>query len=98
MSASLDWMSRGACAGTDRDLFFPAKTGGQQDARKARQVCWSCPVLAECREYAMADATVHGIWGGTTDKDRARHRREVGYTRRTDYHPKRVGEGRDYGR
>lgn len=42
----------------------------------AKQVCASCPVQAECLEYAIDANEIHGVWGGLGQRDRQRLRRE----------------------
>jgi WhiB family transcriptional regulator, redox-sensing transcriptional regulator len=72
------WLPLAACKTAEPDLFFPisspAATGGS-DAARALAICGSCPVRAECLEYAMATSQVHGIWGGTTEEQRLALRR-----------------------
>lgn len=65
-----------ACADDDIDpeLFFPAGPGAIAQARAAKQVCASCPVLAACQAFALHNQT-HGIWGGMTEAERDRFRR-----------------------
>lgn len=61
-----EWMADAACLGTDPDAFF----GGKSDAAAARRVCRACPVREACREFAIADASLLGVWGGTTERER----------------------------
>jgi WhiB family redox-sensing transcriptional regulator len=72
----LDWKDRGLCAeiGINDDLWFPAKGGS---VREALEVCAECPVIGECREYALSYEIDHptfifGIFGGLTTKQRRR--------------------------
>jgi WhiB family redox-sensing transcriptional regulator len=67
------WLGRAACAGMDVDLFF-----GRQVAAAARAVCLACPVRAECLGMALAFPSdwAAGYWGGTSQQDRRRLRRE----------------------
>lgn len=65
------WMTDALCAETDPDLFFPTD---KYEADTARRICAACPVTAACREYALADDSLRGIWGGTDRRDRARLR------------------------
>jgi WhiB family redox-sensing transcriptional regulator len=58
-----DWHADAVCATTDPDLFFPAK-GDHHTARKAREFCATCPVAAQCLEYALANEEREGIWSG----------------------------------
>lgn len=63
------WMRHGLCAQADPDAWFPEK--GQKDvARAAAIVCARCPVRRPCLDYALAIREPHGIWGGTTSRQR----------------------------
>ena len=70
-----DWMTKAACIGEPRDLFFPGP--GQDSIRKtkkAKQICRTCPVVNDCIVYAMSFSprSLIGIWGGTTERERTR--------------------------
>jgi WhiB family redox-sensing transcriptional regulator len=69
--ARANWIAQAACAGVDPDLFFPSK-GEASDAAKA--LCAGCPVKGECLAFAL-DHHCQGIWGGTSERERARLRR-----------------------
>lgn len=68
------WRDRAACKGADLSLFFPSEEGGTAQAAKARAICASCPVMAECRQYALGSPERWGIWAGMTERDRRRPR------------------------
>lgn len=69
----LVWQDSGLCAQTDPELFFPER--GTNTAQRARKVCSNCPVRVECLSYALdMSENPHGIWGGTTERERARMR------------------------
>ena len=71
----MNWMRHAACRGMNPDLFFPERGGpGAMDAVEAQKVCRSCPVRAECLEAGIGE--IHGIWGGTTPKQRRLIRRQ----------------------
>ena len=63
-----DWMTDAACRGADPRLFFPTQRGDQMLAGRA--ICARCPVQVQCLEWALATGEHHGLWGGTTEKDR----------------------------
>ncbi len=65
--------SQGACAGVDPELFFP---GQGEDASAAKAVCQTCPIRTECLDYALDNAEKHGIWGGMSERERRRIRRQ----------------------
>ncbi len=62
-----------ACKGMNPDLFFPEHGVRPTQARKT---CETCPVRQQCLDYALADAQLIGMWGGTTSRQRATIRRQ----------------------
>lgn len=63
--------SEGACAKTDNpELFFPAGVNWQIQAREAKEVCATCPMVKQCMDFALANGIGNGIWGGTTGAER----------------------------
>lgn len=68
------WFDRAACEGLDPDLFF-AERGESLDA--AREICATCPVQAECLDYALRHRIIHGVWGGLSERQRRRLRRRA---------------------
>lgn len=71
----------GNCKGVDPDLFFPER--GQPTA-EPRRVCRGCVVRSECLEYALVNGEKFGIWGGLSERERRRLRRQRSQgTRRT---------------
>ena len=67
--ADTTWMSHGNCAHRDPSMFFPSDGVGVEIARKA---CEGCPVKTQCLEYAIAERIDHGVWGGTSERERRR--------------------------
>jgi WhiB family redox-sensing transcriptional regulator len=61
------WRARAACGTADPELFFPARHGA--DVSAAVAICASCPVRAECHEFAEATNQVHGVWAGVDRSD-----------------------------
>jgi WhiB family redox-sensing transcriptional regulator len=72
------WQDDAACTDLDPDWFFPER--GESTA-VAKEVCMGCPVREECLAYALANGITSGIWGGTTERQRRRLRRERGMGR-----------------
>lgn len=62
-----EFMGRGLCAQADPEEFFPEKGASTSQAKR---VCASCPVRAECLEYALDRGERYGIWGGTSERQR----------------------------
>ena len=67
------WTDRAACRGTDTEIFFPANA---DEEAEALSICATCPVRAQCLDYAVRNRETYGIWGGTTPEQRRRIRRE----------------------
>ena len=71
----LGWQERALCAQTDPEAFFPEKGGSTREAKK---VCRACDVRAECLEYALSHDERFGIWGGMSERERRRLKRQAG--------------------
>lgn len=69
------WMVQAACKDKDPDLFFPGEHE-QRLTKAAREVCELCPVSVDCLEYAVKNNIKYGMWGGATEKQRRKVRRE----------------------
>ena len=68
------WMAEGLCAQADPDAWLGDP--GTHTA-PAVAICRRCPVIGQCRDYALADSAVLGGWGGTTERDRQRIRAQA---------------------
>ena len=72
-----DWSSAGICAQDGADAFF-ARQGelAQKQEARAKALCASCPVLAECLQWALAVGNPSGVWaGGTSTAERLAYQR-----------------------
>ena len=67
------WQERANCLGVDPDLFFPERGAS---TREAKAVCRGCEVRLECLEYALEHGEKFGIWGGLSERERRRVRRQ----------------------
>jgi len=70
----LAWQAEALCAQTDPEAFFPEKGGSTRDAKR---VCGVCPVREECLQYAMDNDERFGIWGGLSERERRRLRKQA---------------------
>ncbi|MCU1395639.1 MAG: WhiB family regulatory protein [Ilumatobacteraceae bacterium] len=70
---SLAWSRSAICETADPDLFFPQPG---TDTTYARSMCKACPVRRQCLDYALETKQKFGIWGGMTESQRRRLRRE----------------------
>lgn len=71
------WREQAACRGEQPELFFPVGTSGPalRQIEQAKEICRSCPVIAQCLAAALANGEDAGIWGGTTPEERRLMRR-----------------------
>lgn len=67
------WQDLANCLGVDPDLFFPERGAS---TREAKEVCRGCVVREDCLEYALANGEKFGIWGGMSERERRRIRRQ----------------------
>lgn len=70
--AGADWRQHASCRGVDPDLFYPSRG---EASTPAKEICGTCPVQDECREYALDNDEKFGIWGGLSEKQRRQLRR-----------------------
>lgn len=68
-SVGTEWMAHGNCALESPALFFPSDGVGVETARR---ICQDCPVKQRCLEFALANRVDHGVWGGTSERERRR--------------------------
>ncbi|MCX2733902.1 WhiB family transcriptional regulator [Saccharopolyspora sp. NFXS83] len=69
-----EWQERALCAQTDPEAFFPEKGGS---TREAKRICAGCEVRPECLEYALEHDERFGIWGGLSERERRRLKRQA---------------------
>lgn len=69
------WELDARCRGEDAGLFFgPNRFEPKRERiareQRAKEICWQCPALGPCREYALANAEPYGVWGGLGETER----------------------------
>jgi len=77
--AEMSWEAHAACRGDAAALFF-APEGEQRAERELREkaakaICAGCPVRRQCLSCALRADIRDGIWGGLTEDERRRLRR-----------------------
>lgn len=79
-----DW-SGALCIGLASDLledFYPDKGTAQVQASRAKKICNGetalglCPRLDQCLEYALTNHERFGIWGGMSERERDRLKKD----------------------
>ena len=74
-----DWYKQANCKGAPTEMFFLERGCSKFDSKPARDLCNECAVQTECLQYALSkpEAETHGIWGGTTGRERRIIRRQI---------------------
>lgn len=68
------WRDEAACKGMPASIFFIER--GEND-RPAKAICATCPVKEPCLEFALESGEQHGVWGGTSERQRRRMRAKM---------------------
>lgn len=69
----LSWQDLANCRGANADLFFPERGAS---TRTAKSICRACAVQEACLEFAITNGEKFGIWGGLSERERRKIRRE----------------------
>jgi len=64
-----EWMAVGNCRVEPPAIFFPSDGVGVEIAKR---ICVDCSVKQPCLEYALENRIDHGVWGGTSERQRRR--------------------------
>jgi WhiB family redox-sensing transcriptional regulator len=70
MTEPEEWHARALCREVWPDLWYPEKS--EHTARDAKKICLSCEVRLECLQYALDNNERYGVWGGMSERERAR--------------------------
>lgn len=71
-----EWVTQGRCSTTDPEAWWPDSKTDPYRTTTALAVCESCPVKAQCLQWALDNKEYEGVWGGTTPDQRAQMLRE----------------------
>lgn len=79
-----EWHRRAACRGPDVpvDIFYPERG---ESLKHARDLCAVCPVRPQCHDAGLREK--YGIWGGSSERERRRLRRELNIQTIDDHRP-----------
>jgi WhiB family transcriptional regulator, redox-sensing transcriptional regulator len=82
VTGNLQWQRAALCRGEAGRDFYPPFGGERKRDRKARElrakaICASCPVRAECLDHAVSSGERYGVWGGLTSDERSTWRRSA---------------------
>jgi WhiB family redox-sensing transcriptional regulator len=78
------WFDHAKCKGLPGTLFYAEYQHNNSQVSEAKSVCLGthqdhpgvCPVLQECLDYAIANGERYGVWGGTSERERRRIKRQ----------------------
>jgi WhiB family redox-sensing transcriptional regulator len=69
-NGSLDWERQAECAKPEnkakQDFFFSADP---EEKYQAKNLCFTCPVRAECLKFALEHKQIWWIWGGRDENE-----------------------------
>lgn len=66
----LSWQEHAACQNVEGlEVMYPDGTNAKA-VEKAKGYCEVCPVLEECRDWALTARELYGVWGGMTEGER----------------------------
>lgn len=61
------WQKEAECRGVPVEAFFPTRG---KSLERALAYCGACAVRSTCTDYAIRSSIRHGIWGGTSERQR----------------------------
>ena len=67
------WLLDAAC-GPDVAHLFSTESDDPLDVHAAKLICADCPVVEQCRDFAIDQGHAQGIWGGMSPAERRRYR------------------------
>lgn len=68
------WRDRARCIGKETRWFYPERGGA---TKECKDFCSGCEVRNECFSFAIFHIEKHGIWGGTSERERRKYRKEL---------------------
>lgn len=80
LDPDMPWQSAALCAQIEPELWFPEKGGS---AKSAKEICMRCPVRQPCLEEGLRAPDNFGIFGGLSERDRRKLRRDSGFDTRS---------------
>ncbi len=69
-----DWAKEANCKGLDPNMFHAARG---ESTKEAVAVCIGCVVVEQCLHYAISNGIKVGVWGGKSERERRRIRKEL---------------------
>ncbi len=79
-SVDTTWMVQSKCKEVRIDYFFEDENGEWKDYNLAKSTCETCPVRAQCLDYAVFIRDDQGMWGGVAGENRRKLRYKLNKT------------------
>jgi hypothetical protein len=74
----MPWRANGVCRSEPaRKLNWHPEPNDTKMRARCKAVCFSCSVRTECLAYAISNYEF-GVWGGTSERERKRLRKQIG--------------------
>ncbi|MYX88416.1 MULTISPECIES: WhiB family transcriptional regulator [unclassified Streptomyces] len=67
--ASNHWQDRAACKTPDAEAIFFPVSPNDATISAAKEICYGCPVIENCKRFALENRETHGVWGGMSEKE-----------------------------
>lgn len=66
------WQLQGLCRHDDPSKWTPDPPFVEIKSQEAKRICLDCPVIQQCRDWALGHREAYGVWGGLSESDRDR--------------------------
>jgi len=67
----IHWQLKGLCRHHDPRLWTPDPPEVEAKSKEAKDICLTpCPVIEQCREWALDHRESYGVWGGLSEGER----------------------------
>lgn len=72
VTEDVHWQTQGLCrtGAYDSNLWHPDPPAVEHKCRQAIDICHECPVMMACRNWALQNREMYGVWGGLSADDR----------------------------
>ena len=72
VTEDVEWQNQGLCRSGrhDPNLWYPDAPNSEVKSAEPIKICYTCPVIDQCRAWALTKHEVFGVWGGLSQDDR----------------------------
>jgi Transcription factor WhiB len=54
----------------DPNLWYPDAPNAEKKSAEPIKTCYTCPVMVQCRAWALTKHEIYGVWGGLSQDNR----------------------------